>query len=310
MQISKVTAIYFSPTGGTEKIVRAAAEELVRSLTDKDEKQGDDGTGVSGKAAMISSMSENRASVTNAPSGFSEINITDPEVRKNIFTFTEGEAVVIGVPTYAGKTPNKLLPYLREGFAGTGAVAIPVVTYGNRNFDNSLAELVSVMKSNGFAIAGAGAFACRHAFTDKLGPGRPDENDLKDAVKLAAHAADTIKAADKASNLPEIKVDGEADAPYYIPKGIDGKPAKFLKAKPLTDTDKCIGCGHCVEVCSMASIDPQDVSQVPGICIKCQACVRGCPVHAKYFTDEAFLSHIKMLEQNYAKPLKPNKLFI
>ena len=58
----------------------------------------------------------------------------------------------------------------------------------------------------------------------------------------------------------------------------------------------------------MGSIDPQDVSNVPGICIKCQACVRGCPEHAKYFDDAAFLSHVAMLEQNFTAP-KENAFF-
>ena len=38
-----------------------------------------------------------------------------------------------------------------------------------------------------------------------------------------------------------------------------------------------------------------------GLCVKCQACVRKCTVHAKYFEDGDFLSHVAMLEQNYAR---------
>ena len=38
-----------------------------------------------------------------------------------------------------------------------------------------------------------------------------------------------------------------------------------------------------------------------GICIKCQACIKICPAGAKYFDNEAFLSHVAMLEQNYTR---------
>ena len=43
------------------------------------------------------------------------------------------------------------------------------------------------------------------------------------------------------------------------------------------------------------------ISKCGGICIKCQACVKGCPTGAKYFADAAFCSHRAMLEQTYAK---------
>lgn len=276
MNISKVTAVYFSATGNTKKIATAVAAKMAEALGAE----------------------------------LAEISIADPAVREGKLTFGEGEVAVIGVPTYAGKTPNKLLPYLQEGFDGNGAVAVPVVTFGNRSFDNSLAELVSVMAANGFGIAGAGAFACRHAFTDVLANGRPNDADLAEAADLGAKAAAKVQAAGAAADLAAIEVDGDADAPYYIPKGVDGQPAKFLKAKPLTDSEKCSQCGVCASKCPMGSINPENVSEVTGVCIKCQACIRGCANGAKYFEDEAFLSHVKMLEQNFAQPLKDNKLFV
>ena len=59
----------------------------------------------------------------------------------------------------------------------------------------------------------------------------------------------------------------------------------------------------------MGSIDLADPKQVTGVCIKCQSCVRKCPHGAKYFTDEAFLSHIAMLEQNFTRPAE-NAVFV
>ena len=88
---------------------------------------------------------------------------------------------------------------------------------------------------------------------------------------------------------------------YYTPLRADGKPAKFLKAVPRTDMEKCTRCGACGKVCPMGSVDPKDPAVTTGVCIKCQACIRLCPAGARYFDDGDFLSHRAMLEANYAQ---------
>lgn len=59
----------------------------------------------------------------------------------------------------------------------------------------------------------------------------------------------------------------------------------------------------------MGSIDPADVSRVNGVCIKCGACVKGCPTGAKYFDDPGYLYHKSELEEIYAQPAK-NEVFL
>ena len=79
----------------------------------------------------------------------------------------------------------------------------------------------------------------------------------------------------------------------------------FLKAKPKTIEEDCDHCGACAAHCPVEAIDFNDETKVPGTCIKCQACVKVCHTNAKYFDDEKFLSHVKMLEENYTRRAKP-----
>ena len=51
----------------------------------------------------------------------------------------------------------------------------------------------------------------------------------------------------------------------------------------------------------MGSIPKDAPDTCTGICIKCHACIKACPAGAKYFDDEAFLSHVEMLKQNYQR---------
>ncbi len=265
MKIENVCALYFSPTDNTRIVVCRVAENLARAM------------GVPCR----------------------QIPWTTPKEREKEEIFQETDLVVVGGPTYAGKLPNKILPDYQEKLRGNGALAVAVVTYGNRSFDNSLAELCATLEADGFHTVAGGAFVGVHAFSDELAPGRPGEEDFGEIDAFSERIAGKVMAAQE---IPEpVQVQGDAAAPYYVPKGMDGQPAKFLKAKPKTHEDLCVKCGLCARNCPMGSIELSDPLQVTGICIKCQSCVRKCPQHAKYFDDPAFLSHRQMLEQNFAR---------
>ena len=106
-------------------------------------------------------------------------DFTLPENRTQLQNFGPSELVVFGTPVYAGRVPNKMLPAVQTLFKGDGTLAVPVVTFGNRNFDNGLIELRNELEHNGFhTIAGAGV-VCSHVFSDQIAPGRPDEEDWK-----------------------------------------------------------------------------------------------------------------------------------
>lgn len=260
MNIQKICVVFFSPTGGVEKAARIVAGELGRRLNLEPE----------------------------------YINFTKPEARRQDFRFGPSDLVIAASPVYAGRLPNKIMPDYKARLFGENTPAVPVCVFGNRNYDEALREWILLLEENGFQIAGAAAFAGRHAFSDRVGAGRPDEADQAQMLAFAGQVADKLAG----EALPLLEVDRSEIGPYYTPLKADKTPAKFLKAKPLTDWGKCSRCGACARAFPVGSIDPGTMDAV-GLCIKCQACVRRCTVHAKYFEDPDFLSHVAMLEQNY-----------
>ncbi len=91
---------------------------------------------------------------------------------------------------------------------------------------------------------------------------------------------------------------------YYQPRDRKGNPVDIRKVKPLTK-DTCNNCLICADVCPMGSISRENVREFTGICIKCGACIKKCPIQAKYYEDEAFLYHQHELEEGFARRAAP-----
>ena len=277
MNIKTVHAVYFSGTGTTEKVVTTLAKDLAERLG----------------------------------AGYEACCFNLPEARKQALSFGPEDLAVVGTPVYAGRVPNLLLPYIRDMIHGEGTLAVPVVLYGNRNYDDGLMELRNVLRDNGFCPVSAGAFVGEHSFSRILGAGRPDGEDMALVGELGEKTADKVRGL---TELPgeAVHVNGcDPIRPYYTPRDRHGEPIKdFLKAKPVTDPDKCVKCGLCARLCPMVSIDPADVSNVAGKCIKCCACVKKCPTGAKYFDHEGYLYHQHELEDQYAGRRAPSEIFV
>lgn len=264
MSEKKIWAMYFSPTGTTEKIVRCVADVLAGS----------------GEAEVF--------------------DFTLPQARAEGKSFTADDAVVFGVPVYAGRVPNVLLKYL-DTVQGSGALAVPIVLYGNRNYDDALIELRNILEKHGFRTVAAAAFIGEHSFSKILAAGRPDEADMK----LARDFASKIVLEDRGM----IQVKGEDPIRgYYQPRDRKGVFIDIRKVKPLT-ADSCDDCKLCAQVCPMGSISVDNVREFTGICIKCGACIKKCPQGAKYYEDEGYLYHKHELEEGYTRRAEP-ELFL
>lgn len=280
MTMAKIKVYYFSPTGGTLLVARHLAEKMGMELHVEVEYH----------------------------------SYTLLQEREVLPIFDAGDIVLWATPVYAGRIPNTTLDYVRNAIKGSGNLSVALVTFGNRAYDNALAELVGLMEEGGLQPVGAAAVVTRHAFSDTLGAGRPDKEDLAAIDHFAKQLAEKIVEGQKHLNNQSsnpIKVPGEAHPEkYYTPLKTNSAPAGFLKARPTCDLDRCTRCGKCLEVCPMGSIVPANGTPTfVGTCIKCQACRHSCPTGAIAFTDPEYLSHVAMIERTFAEP-KRSEFFV
>ncbi len=273
MHLKKISVLYFSPTKNTETVVSIIAKRIAKIL--------------------------------NIPVTFR--NYTKASIRNNTYEFEDDELLIFGSCVYAGRLPNKLLTFLQMHIKANQTRCIPVVTYGNRSFDYALKEAQIILEHHGCVVIGGAAIPSQHAFTNQLACGRPNTNDLKE---IEAFAEAMVQKLLMTETIHRIELPSNSQtSEYYIPLKEDGTPAKFLKIKPKTDSKKCDQCGICATICPLQSISYDHFEEVHGTCIKCHACIQQCPKHAKYFDQEDFLSHVKMLEQTY-KDKKENLFYL
>ncbi len=154
MNIKKVTAIYFSPTGTTQKAITAFAA----------------GTGLP----------------------FETIDLTIPKVRRAFNrSFGKDELVIAGFPVYGGKLPMYLDDFF-SGLKGDGTSAVATVTYGNREYDDALVELKMRLEERGFIVKAAATFIGEHTFSHNVATGRPNADDLAVIAGFGKQAAASI----------------------------------------------------------------------------------------------------------------------
>lgn len=275
MDIKKVWAVYFSATGTTKRVAAAIAREIAQETETE----------------------------------YGTFDFTLPSAREDGLCFGKGDVVVFGTPVYAGRVPNVLLKYLAT-VKGNGALAVPVVLFGNRDFDDALIELRDILTADGFLPVAGAAFVGEHAFSYVLAAGRPDDQDMQKAREFGRLAAAKLSEAQAGDTLKALRVDG-TEKPYrgyFQPRDRAGKPIDIRKAKPLTG-EACDDCKLCADICPMGSISHEDVREITGICIKCGACVKRCPKKAKYLDDAGYLYHKTELEEGLLRRAEP-KVFL
>ncbi|WP_319524328.1 EFR1 family ferrodoxin [uncultured Desulfosarcina sp.] len=263
MEVKQVKLVYFSPTGTTQKVLEGIAK----------------GIGVE---------------------GVEQINLTLPEGTQQAIPPFADELVIIGAPVYGGRLPVDAIKRLNN-LKATNTLAVLVVVYGNREFEDALLELKNLSIELGFSPVAGAAFIGEHSFATADVPianGRPDSQDVQRAMDFGARIKDKIAALES----PDAKIDLEL--PGNFPYEAGG--ARPMAVAPVTIEDTCTVCGTCASVCPTAAISINgSVATEIELCIRCCACIKSCPEGARVMEDSKWKSIATWLNENCSARKEP-----
>lgn len=225
MTVKKVKAVYFSPSGTTEKVIKTVCERL------QGQKEYHD---------ILSHRIKKKLSV-------------EPD-----------EVLVVAMPVFGGRVPDYCVSSLKH-LHGKKSPAIIMAVYGNREFDDTLVEMQDILEENGFLIVAGAGFVAQHSLFTKIAAGRPDEEDMKAMADFAEKCQKKLETFDPETSVtPEIPGNRpykEYMKHTMAPEGskactkcracveICPVGAIHMETPRKTDAKKCISCTACVGHC-------------------------------------------------------------
>ena len=224
-------------------------------------------------------------------------------------SYATDDLLCIAVPVYGGGVAPVALKRL-DAIRGNNTPAVVVVVYGNRNFERAAVQMSDFLAERGFITIAAAAFVGEHSYSTEQSPiavGRPMVEDINDANRFGELVKQKLTKGLESVDVSTLQCpdSGEENVKAFVEfvKGYQVEQAKNpVKLLPITDENRCVMCGVCVDVCPMEAIDREDVSMVdPTLCIKCCACVKECPKEAKSLNSP----FAPMLSKYFSQP-KPN----
>ena len=262
MKPETVCTVVFSPTGTSKKIAAAVAR------------------GVASRAGEAPAESAALKTI--------DLTHTAPQSA----TLPADTVAVIAAPVYGGHVAPTAVKRL-ETLRGAGTPAVIIAVYGNRAFEKAVAELAELAARQGFVPVAAAAFVGEHSYSTDANPiaaGRPDAQDLAAAAAFGAAVRKKLDAGDlapiDARKLKDVRTPLLPMLRFIrfvvgYRRRQKKNPVVFL---PAGNADRCTHCGRCAAICPTQAIARGDEAYTdPARCIRCCACVKGCPVGARTF---------------------------
>jgi ferredoxin len=266
VDINSVKLVYFSPTRTTKKVLQGIAQAL-----------------------DVATVEHHDLSLPNA--------------KVPLCTGMKDVLTIIGAPVYGGRIPTEAQGRLRL-LSGGHTMAVIVVVYGNREYEDALLELTNLAEGAGFKPIAGGAFIGEHSFSTEAAPianGRPDTKDIEKALEFGRKIQEKVRTIHKLDDISALSVPGKF--PYQEQK-------RAAKTIPVTRATLCTQCEKCTRICPTAAVTVSDgVTTDPDICILCCACVRNCPSGARVFADARIKETAEWLSKNCRERKEPETYF-
>ncbi|MCD8238848.1 MAG: 4Fe-4S binding protein [Clostridiales bacterium] len=225
-----------------------------------------------------------------------KIDLTDPKGGFSAINSESSDLAVIAVPSYGGRVPALAAERLAE-IKGNNALCVLVCVYGNRDYDDTLAELKDIAEKSGFRVISAVAAVAEHSIVRQYAAGRPDSKDEAELQGFAEKILEKIKT--DVDEMTDLEIPG--NRPYKK----SGKGGLVPKAD-----SSCTGCGLCAEKCPSQAISRNDPKSTDGEkCIHCMRCISICPQSARKVS-KAAVSAIALALKLVCSDRKNNELFI
>ena len=245
----QVTAAFFSPTGGTRRAVEIFTEFLTQNPR--------------------------------------YLDLGRRKLRKEKWKFSSGDFLVAAAPVYGGQLPDIQEP-LFSNLHGEKTPCVIMAAYGNRHYDDTLAQMQYRLEEQGFICIGAIAPVIPHIYSDILGKGRPDEKDIRIIRKFAVEIKKRLETGEQ-YGFTSVKVPGN---PLPAPKQMKPVEKSFDRAR-------CTKCQVCVQRCPVNAISQETLQIREDRCLNCMSCVKVCKAGARGYDCSQVADY---LEKNYSVP--------
>lgn len=251
-----ITQIIFSPTGGTQRVADIVAAGL------------------------------------GAPA--KRIDLTAPRFGGSAVTLKGSDVALIAVPSYGGRVPALAAQRL-FAIHGDGARCVILCVYGNRAYEDTLAELSDLAQQSGFRVIAAVSAVAEHSILHHYAAGRPDQQDQAQLRKFADDIRRKLEAGDMSA--PQIP----GNRPYKTHGG----------AGLVPQADKrCTNCGLCAEQCPAQAISRERIKTADSKkCISCMRCVTQCP-HSARKVNGAMVTAAALALKKACTQWKENELYL